>query len=134
MLTCNSIRKKNPTVALQFYTPNGNSFEEEGEKVGEQERSWKTCVFTQAQQKEKERRNVKLQTQLSMSSLQKPTQIWEKFIKSSHDGASAPFLCWLCSGLLVPMWLRWVVCKLRSIEPILVYIQLKKREKIQQQY
>ena len=63
----------------------------------------KRVFFTQAQQKEKERRNVKLQTQLSMSSLQKPTQIWEKFIKSSHDGASAPFLCWLCSGLLVPM-------------------------------
>ena len=46
MLTCNSIRKKNPTVALQFYTPNGNSFEEEGEGWGTRKIMKNVCFYT----------------------------------------------------------------------------------------
>ena len=53
MLTCNSIRKKNPTVALQFYTPNGNSFEEEGEGWGTRKIMKNVCFYTSSTKRKK---------------------------------------------------------------------------------
>ena len=94
MLTCNSIRKKNPTVALQFYTPNGNSFEEEGEKVGEQERSWKTCVFTQAQQKEKRTKKCEVTN----------TTVYEQSSETNPNlGKIYQVITWWCIGSFPPL-------------------------------
>lgn len=50
-------------------------------------------------------------------------RFWETSRNSLHDGATAPFFCWLRGHLLEPVWLRRVVRELRRIKPVLVYVQ-----------
>lgn len=50
--------------------------------------------------------------------------------KISHDGASAPFFCWLWLPWWIPVWLRWIVCELWSVKAILVYIQKNRSQGI----
>ena len=47
----------------------------------------------------------------------------------SHDGAAALFFCWLWGNLLKPVRLRWVVCELGSIQPILFQTEEKQEQR-----
>lgn len=127
---CNSTR--NPTLWFSF-TPNGSHWEGRGCVRQESERGMKRrgellkkmlyCTQTQRKQQKERLSHWKYRTvtPLSDNQLQK-LESTKTQMPRSHDGASAPFLCWLWLTWWIPVWLRWVVGELWCIKAILVYM------------